>query len=469
MDNGEDLSLFTDLGLDDEENGDDMSTDDEEDLSYIGGYFEASRSSTRLGDDDDDELNPDDEDDDEVADYDDVDDVDVDEAIVDDGDDDFVVDMDDAVDEDIDVRDVFDGLDGEEDTVDSGIKPRGRPPAEKKFNTFDLEDEDLDEDDVADDDDDVVVDDDEIIDLDEDDDDDLEEFEDKDDGAGESALQKKATVKSMKGSSPRKQTKVAFVDADGEEDFSDDDLLEDDDDEKLKSLEDYDEADTDEVDQLISDLESHSITSAKSLDLNDDEDITLTESSNDDFVWAYEIDESEDHVLLSHKTSSKNDPRLSFFGPSSKEAVDRGDLVEGSTDWLARRMFEESLRVVQNSQLDMVKWTKGKAGPPEGIEAIIATKFAPPKLGPVITKPTMMISLADEDEDEDEDANENENEDEDEGDVASTELSDDDDNQDFEDILYDDEESGFDDPDQPEDRQRMRKREGAAISRSESV
>lgn len=43
----EELSLFTDLGIDgDEENVDSVREDDEEDMSYIGGFFNRRRETT---------------------------------------------------------------------------------------------------------------------------------------------------------------------------------------------------------------------------------------------------------------------------------------------------------------------------------------------------------------------------------------------------------------------------------------
>ena len=68
---------------------------------------------------------------------------------------------------------------------------------------------------------------------------------------------------------------------------------------------------------------------------------------------------------------------MGFFGITAEEAVERGEIVEGGTDWFARRVFEVSLTC---SDLDMLKWTKGRTGPPVEVEKLLATVYPQPKL-----------------------------------------------------------------------------------------
>lgn len=112
-----------------------------------------------------------------------------------------------------------------------------------------------------------------------------------------------------RGKSMQKGT-AALVDSQ-EDEFDDEDLFVDgddldDDDEKLKSLEDYDEDDRDEIDTFIGELITQRGVEAKVLDLNDDEYITVTEGPDNDFIWG---DDQDDQDLVAYQAGLDKAPR----------------------------------------------------------------------------------------------------------------------------------------------------------------
>uniref|UniRef100_A0A7S0BEJ4 Uncharacterized protein n=2 Tax=Rhodosorus marinus TaxID=101924 RepID=A0A7S0BEJ4_9RHOD len=189
-----------------------------------------------------------------------------------------------------------------------------------------------------------------------------------------------------------------------EDDYDEEDLF-DDEEEEVKTLEDYDEDDRDEIDQYIGEMATQRGVTAKVLDVNEDEYITVTEGPDKDFIWGDDLAE-EDKVAFDAGLDEA--PRIGIFGGTAKEAARRGEIVEGSSDWFARQLFETSLSVQETNSLAWLKWVKGVGAPPPEMEQVMATRFPKPKLGTIIGTPTPMVSLsgdedeADDDEDEDE-------------------------------------------------------------------
>mmetsp|Transcript_4444 Transcript_4444/g.19017 ORF Transcript_4444/g.19017 Transcript_4444/m.19017 type:complete len:278 (-) Transcript_4444:304-1137(-) len=248
-------------------------------------------------------------------------------------------------------------------------------------------------------------------------------------------LSNASRTKVSKSSAEKLKTKEKAVETSGqleeaEDDFDEEDLF-DEEEEEVKTLEDYDEDDRDEIDQYIGEMATQRGVTAKVLDVNEDEYITVTEGPDKDFIWGDDLAE-EDKVA--YDAGLDEAPRIGIFGGTAKEAARRGEIVEGSSDWFARQLFERSLSVQDTNSLAWLKWVKGVGAPPPEIEEIMATRFPKPKLGTIIATPTPMVSLsADEDE-----AEETEDEDEDDMESEDSEILDveetDEDGEDLDDV-----------------------------------